>query len=98
VKFRARYTPEAAARIRNLHPDIKRRVRDAIESLVESPLQGHSLKDELSGLRSYRIGKHRIIYRIHDQERVLECLLVGARKDIYEELRERMLRPASSGR
>jgi mRNA-degrading endonuclease RelE of RelBE toxin-antitoxin system len=91
VKYRARFTPEAASIIQKLHPDIKRRVRAAVDGLLDSPLAGHALHDELSGLRSFRMGKHRIVYRINDPDRALEFLLVGLRRDIYQELRERLL-------
>jgi mRNA interferase RelE/StbE len=92
LKYRARYTPEAAGRVRKLHPQIKRQVRAAVDHLLKAPLEGHSLHDELAGLRSFRVGKYRIIYRINDKELALDVLLVGPRRDIYEELRERLLR------
>ena len=92
MKYQPRYTFEAAARIRKLHPEVKRRARAAIDHLLKSPLDGHALHDELSGLRSFRFGKYRIIYRINDAESALDILLVGPRRDIYEELRERILR------
>ena len=96
--FGIRYTPEAAGRIRKLHPDVKKQIRGAIDELVESPFRGHALQRELSGLRSYRLGKYRIIYRVDDAERTVEILLVGARRDIYEELRTSLLRERPSGR
>lgn len=92
MKYQARYTPEAVARIRKLHPEVKRRARAAIDSLVKTPLGGHGLHDELAGLRSYRFSKYRIIYRINEKESSIDILLVGPRRDIYEELRERLIR------
>ncbi|HXV64690.1 MAG TPA: type II toxin-antitoxin system mRNA interferase toxin, RelE/StbE family [Vicinamibacteria bacterium] len=96
--FGVRYTPEAAGRIRRLHPDIKKHIRTAIDGVLESPLGGHALQNELSGLRSYRVGNYRVIYRIHDTERAIEILLVGPRRDIYEELRTSLLRERPRGR
>ena len=43
---RARYTPEAAARIRKLHPLIKKEIRKAIRSLIDNPLLGYTLHDD----------------------------------------------------
>ena len=57
----------------------------------------HPVQAELSGLRSYRIGRYRVIYRISDAERPIEILLVGPRRDIYEELRKNLLRDRSRG-
>ncbi len=86
--YRTRYTPEAAQRIRKLHPQIKHEIRDAIRSLVKSPLSGHTLQHELTGFRSYRIRSYRIIYRLNDHSRTLDVIFVGQRRNVYEELRE----------
>jgi hypothetical protein len=40
---RARYTPEAAERIRKLHPLIKKEVREGIRVLLDNPLLGYAL-------------------------------------------------------
>jgi mRNA interferase RelE/StbE len=86
--LRARYTPEAADLIRKLHPDIKRRIREAIRGLIESPLQGHELRFDLSGLRSRRVRSHRIIYRYNGNDRIVDILFVGHRRDVYESFRD----------
>ena len=39
--YRVRYTPEAAGRIRTLHPDIKKQIRAPADRSVQSPLEGH---------------------------------------------------------
>ena len=70
--------------IRGLHPDIKRKVRSALESVVDDPLIGKALKDELDGLRSIRVARFRVIYRIREG-RAIEVVSVGPRKSIYEE-------------
>ena len=92
MTYRPRYTPEAAAKVRKLHPQIKQQVRAAVDRLVSAPFQGHPLHGELAGLRSLRVGKYRIIYSINDEETALDILLVGPRRDIYEELREHLMR------
>ena len=45
---------------------------------------GKSLKDELEGLRSYRISRFRIIYRISANQ-IIEVVAIGPRQPIYEE-------------
>lgn len=95
--YRVRYTPEAARRIRKLHPDIKKQIRAAADRLAQSPLEGYALQGELSGLRAYRVARYRVIYRINDAERAIEILLPGPRRDIYEELRRSLLRDRSRG-
>ena len=49
--YRARLSPNAAARIRRLHPHVKREIRQAVDLLINAPLSGHSLHFELAGLR-----------------------------------------------
>ena len=95
--YRARYTPEAADRIRKLHPQVKREIREGIRALLVSPLSGHSLQFELAGLRSYRVRTYRIIYRVNDDESCLDIVLVGPRRNVYEELRTLLLAQRGDG-
>lgn len=86
--MRLRFTPEAAALIRKLHPEIKRRIRDGLRELLGNPLLGHVLQFDLAGLRSLRVGHYRIIYRIDEGRSGLDILYIGRRRDVYETLRE----------
>lgn len=93
---RIRYTPTAAQSIRHLNPSIKQATREAIRSLSSDPFQGHPLTFELTGFRSLRISRYRVIYGTQETDRALEIHLVGGRKDIYEifrQLLERTSRP-----
>lgn len=84
--------PEDVARlIRGLHPEIKRKVRVAPQAIVEAPTRGKALKDELVGLRSYRLGRLRIVYRIAE-DRGIEVVALGPRRYIYDETYRRMRR------
>jgi len=94
---RLRFTPEAATRIRKLHPEIKRRVRDGMRQLQNDPLLGHALQFDLAGLRSHRLGGYRIIYRIGDEQDGLDILYVGPRRDVYENLRELLAEKRNKG-
>ncbi len=84
--YRVRYTPEAGGRIRKLHPEVKQEIRDAIRILKGSPLTGYSLQQELFGYRSYRVRSYRIIYRLNDDERTIDVVFIGQRRNVYEEL------------
>jgi addiction module RelE/StbE family toxin len=89
--YHARYTPEAARLIRKLHPEIKKDIREGIRRLLNDPLQGHPLHDELSGYRSLRVRTYRVIYQIDDEDTTLDVVFVGPRRNVYEELRELIL-------
>ena len=52
--------------IRNLHPLLKVDIRAGLQLLLQNPESGKALKEELQGLRSFRIKRYRIIYRICD--------------------------------
>lgn len=77
--------PELIAdRLRGLHPTLKQQIRRALQRILEQPTAGKALKNELAGLRSFRVGRNRIVYRIAG-ERVIEIVAVGPRRTIYEE-------------
>lgn len=70
--------------IRSLHPDIKKRVKNALKIITEEPYAGKALKNELEGLRSFRIKKYRIIYQVQEGKEV-KIVALGPRERIYEE-------------
>jgi mRNA-degrading endonuclease RelE of RelBE toxin-antitoxin system len=84
--YRVRYTPEAAGRIPKLHPEVKQENRNAIRILQDSPLTGHTLQQELFGYRSYRVRSYRSIDRLNDEERTIDVVFIGQRRNVYEEL------------
>ena len=70
--------------IQGLHPDIKRKVRAALDEVLLEPETAKVLQRELAGLRSYRIGRLRLIYRV-SARRMVEVIARGPRSVIYEE-------------
>ena len=79
-----RVPDEIVALIRGCHPQLKRKIRAGLKHIVIEPGVGKSLNDELEGLRSYRISRFRIIYRISSTQ-IIDVVAVGPRKTIYEE-------------
>ena len=59
-------------------------LRESPEYIQKEPEAGKSLKEELEGLKSYRVGRFRIIYRI-STKKIIEIVAIGPRKTIYEE-------------
>ncbi len=82
-KYSFRVSDEIADLIRGLHPGLKRKVRAAFKIIRSDPDIGKSLKDELNGLNSYRVGRFRIVYRIAE-DHIIEIVAIGPRKTIYE--------------
>jgi len=75
---------DTAFLIRGLHPELKRKVRTALDHILGNPSVGKALKEELAGLRSYRVGRIRIICRSTTGD-VVELVALGPRSTIYEE-------------
>lgn len=70
--------------IRGLHPELTRKVRASLELICNEPVAGKALRDDLAGLRSFRVGRFRIIYRVAARQ-VIEVVAVGPRRTIYRE-------------
>ena len=92
---RVRVPDDVAALIRGLHPDLKKKVQSALRDIVEDPGVGKVLRDELAGLRSCRVSRFRIVYRVAGG--VIEIVAVGPRSTIYHETWRRVQKgpPAS---
>jgi mRNA interferase RelE/StbE len=82
--YRRLAADHAASVLRTLHPDIKRKLKIAFQVIVADPYAGKALTEELNGLRSYRVSRFRIIYRLMKEKRI-EIIAVGPRERIYEE-------------
>ena len=84
------YTRSAAKAIRGLDPQVRSKVRVAIEKLVEDPTRGKPLQLTLRGLRSWRTGDWRIVYRATREHLEILVIAVGHRRDVYARLREKL--------
>lgn len=71
--------------VRGLHPLLKANVKSALKLIIDEPYGGKPLKDELDGLRSLRVKKFRIVYRLSTEKHAIEIIAIGPRKYIYEE-------------
>jgi mRNA interferase RelE/StbE len=87
---------ETAASLRSLHPGVKSKIRAALNLILSEPDAGKSLRDELRGLKSYRIGRFRIIYKVMPK-RVVDIVAIGPRRTIYEETYRLLKRSAGTG-
>ena len=81
--------------IRDLHPDLKRKIRGSLKSITAEPDSGKPLKDELEGLRSIRVSRFRIIYKVASPKEI-QIVAMGPRASIYEET-YRLIKKESRG-
>ena len=82
--YKLRVPDEIVSLVRGLHPFLKKRVKAALKEICNAPYCGKGLKDELAGLRSFRIKRFRIIYKVSSKREII-IVALGPRKYIYEE-------------
>ena len=87
IDFKIRFTPEAARLFSKLHPENKKLIKLALYELSKAPYSGHNLQEELSGFKSYRSKRYRVLYKVNEDEHIIGVYFVGHRKDIYEQFR-----------
>jgi len=89
MSYRLLYSASSRNLIRKLHPELKSIIRARLKQLEVNPYEGKPLERELSGYFSLRAKRYRAIYKIDEEERIVEIHYVGHRKDIYKLFRER---------
>ena len=92
--YRPDIPPHVTEIIRHLPPDVKRSIKQALKSLSTDPFSGASLLRELSGLWKFKVRRFRIIYQLDRKARVIRIFAVGHRREVYEELADRLRRVA----
>jgi len=84
MAYKLRVPDEIVSLIRGMHPLLKKRVKAALEVICNDPYCGKALKEQLAGLRSFRIKRFRIIYKVFSKREII-IVALGPRKYIYEE-------------
>lgn len=77
--------------IRQLHPELKRKVREALTDLLADPGVGKALKGDLNGYWILRVGRHRLIYRPDGAG--AEIIAFGPRRTVYDDMSRRKTPP-----
>lgn len=83
MKCRLRIPESLQVLIRHLAPAIKYKVRESLEEIRKHPELGKPLTEDLEGLRSYKVGQIRVVYRLGDP---IELVGIGPRKTIYQKV------------
>lgn len=88
MAYRIIYSETSRDQIRSLQPQIKPIVKSHIQNLKENPYLGKALERELSGYYSLSMRRFRVIYKLDDQNHLIQIHYVGHRKYIYEVFKE----------
>lgn len=84
--YRVSIPPEAQDFLSHLHPQIKGKIRAALEELEKDPWLGKPLKKPLHGLHSYRVAQYRIVYQINRSEIKIEVIDISERAIVYQKV------------
>ena len=96
--YKLRVRDDLLELIRGLHPELKSKLRRALHAVVSNPHCGKSLRDELTGFRSYRVSHLRVIYRIAPRGRIIDVVAIGPRARIYDDTLRLLERDLTAGR
>ncbi|MFC1533097.1 type II toxin-antitoxin system RelE/ParE family toxin [Thermodesulfobacteriota bacterium] len=80
-----KFTPEAARLLSKLHPENKKSIKTGLKVLLQKPNLGDDLQEELSGFKSYKLKRYRIIYKHIEEKNVIHIYYIGHRRDVYEQ-------------
>jgi len=94
TRFRLNIVQAVREMIIHLPPSFKHKVKAALQSLAENPYHAKALRDDLAGLRSYRLARSRIILQIKGA--TVEIVAFGPRKDIYQRVATELRRTLRS--
>jgi len=90
-KYQIFMAPSAHKKYKKFQQDLKRKVKEEAEKLSEDPHLCDELKGHLKGIRSchFEFNKiqYRIAYRISEDDREIEIVLVKSRENFYQILR-----------
>ena len=87
-KWKMRFTPEASRLLSKIHPENKKQLKQSLAELHQNPYTGKDLQEELSGFKSLRLKKYRIIYALQEETNYIEVYYIGRRRDVYEQFRD----------
>jgi len=93
---RLRLPEDLASLIRGMHPSLKKKVRASLEVILPDPASGKALRDDLAGLRSFKVGRIRVVYKVSKTE--VQVVAIGPRSRIYEETSRLVRQERPSGK
>ena len=89
AEYRLVYSETSKNQVSKLHPELKSIIRSRLDAIQEEPFSGKRLERELSGYRSLRAKRFRIIYKLNEPAKIIEIHYIGHRRDVYDLLAEK---------
>lgn len=73
----------AAKALAKIPGENQQRIIAGIDQLKANPTAGSVLKGEFSGLRRIRVGSHRVVYEVQNQQLIVLVIRIGHRREVY---------------
>ena len=83
MAYRVRIEKQASKALEKLETGIQRRIVEVIRGLADNPRpRGSKKMKNREGLR-IRVGDHRVIYGIDDENFIISVVKIGHRREVY---------------
>lgn len=82
--FEVRISSKAERQIKQIKKIYQTAIISALEELREDSYVGKPLSRDLTGRFSYKIGVYRIVYKVNEQDKVVNILSAGHRATVYK--------------
>jgi mRNA interferase RelE/StbE len=86
-EYQIKFTPESARILAKFHPENKKQIKASLKVLRQNPNMGSDLQEELSGFKSYKLKRYRILYKIDEEQNYIHIYHIGHRSDVYEQFK-----------
>jgi len=90
-RYQVFMAPSAHRRFKKFDPPLQQRIKKEAKRLSEDPHRYEELRGPLRGIRSYHFNytktQYRIAYRILEDKKEIEIVLVKSRESFYQTLR-----------
>ena len=83
MSFQLRVEQSALKSLNRIPERDRQRIIVSLAGIKKDPFGGKVLDGELKGVRSWRVGEYRVLYRILKQELLIIVIRIGPRQGVY---------------
>ena len=83
MTYQLRVAPSALKSLNRIPERNRQRIIASLAGIKKDPFSGKVLEGELKGIRSWRVGEYRILYRILRHELLIIVIRIGSRQGVY---------------
>ena len=89
--YRIKITSFANKTAKKFAPEVKKAAKAALQELAQNPDLGKELQAELTGFRSYKFMRYRVIFKTDTRKKIIVVWAIGHRRNIYDAFGEHLL-------